>query len=282
MMLHFILTRFNLLLWNLDKSGSSVRTASWLAHRFSLFERYCLPSIIGQTCKDFTWIVLFDSGTPDEYHTRIAGYQDLCPQLIPVYVEPQEGRNFVRIFSEEVRKRTYPQARVLTTYFDNDDALSIHFVEDIQKRAERFPDSTFITYDDGYQYYTDHQYAMRIHYPRNHFVSVIERNDSMKTIYGFGSHYFIVKIPGVRIEHVSGCRMWCEVIHDKNMINDASFLHVTMEKDSEMLQREFAVNERLHQGIRLYLFSFLPRYAKKLARRAKNRLFGTKWYILKE
>ena len=37
---HFILTRFNLLLWNKDKKGSKVRTIKWLEHRFALFEKY--------------------------------------------------------------------------------------------------------------------------------------------------------------------------------------------------------------------------------------------------
>ena len=44
---HFILTRFNILLWRKDKSGSPVRSREWLEHRFSLFERFCLPSLMG-------------------------------------------------------------------------------------------------------------------------------------------------------------------------------------------------------------------------------------------
>lgn len=42
---HFLLTRFNLLLWRQDKEGGKVRTTKWLEHRFLLFEKYCLPSI---------------------------------------------------------------------------------------------------------------------------------------------------------------------------------------------------------------------------------------------
>lgn len=47
---HFILTRFNLLLWDKAKDDRKVRTIKWLEHRFSLFERYCLPSVKNQTC----------------------------------------------------------------------------------------------------------------------------------------------------------------------------------------------------------------------------------------
>lgn len=105
------------------------------------------------------------------------------------------------------------------------------------------------------------------------------KNDlsQVKTIYGFGSHYYLVKIPGVKIEQVSGLRLWCEVIHEKNMGNDAYFLHATMEKDRALLQRDFSIGEPLGHGLHLYLFRFLPRYAKTFVRRARNRIFGRKW-----
>ena len=102
---HFILTRFNLLLWNKDKKGNKVRSKSWLEHRFALFEQYCLPSIENQTCQNFEWIVLFDSTTPEPFKKKIEDYKKECPQLIPVYVEPQDGQRFAQIFREGVVRR---------------------------------------------------------------------------------------------------------------------------------------------------------------------------------
>lgn len=78
---HFLLTRFNLLLWRKDKEGNIVRSKAWLEHRFMLFEQYCLPSIANQTCKEFEWIVLFDSKTPDNFKEMIRELQANCPQL---------------------------------------------------------------------------------------------------------------------------------------------------------------------------------------------------------
>ena len=282
----FVLTRFNLLLWNKDKGGNAVRSATWLEHRFDLFERYCLPSIIGQTCKEFTWIVLFDSTTPDRFKEKIEGYKRNCPQLIPVYVRPEGGRYFAQIFRDEVVKRLgsnenqnkNEKKRVLTTYLDNDDALNVRFVEDIQKRAAALPDGTFITYDNGYQYFADYNYLMQIHYPRNHFMSVVEKAGvGVKTIYGYGSHYYIDKIKGVRIEHVKSQPMWCEVIHDKNMGNDAYFLNARMVKDDSLLMNAYGLQEEVNSGVGLYLFKFLPRYAKTFVRRIGYRLFGRHW-----
>ena len=114
---YFILTRFNLLLWNKDKGGSKVRTLEWLEHRVELFEKYCFPSIKSQSCQDFNWIVLFDSKTPDKYKARIEEYQKSCAQFIPVFVAPQNGRYFAEIFRQEIVKPLDAE-RVLTTYLD--------------------------------------------------------------------------------------------------------------------------------------------------------------------
>ena len=299
-MQHFILTRFNLLLWQKDKGGSKVRTVAWLEHRFNLFEQYCLPSIINQTCHEFGWIVLFDNTTPEPFKKKVEEYQIECPQMIPVYVEPQNGRYFAEIFRQEVVSRLRSQEhenerisltntndtnhtdkcfkRVLTTYLDNDDALNVRFVEDIQRRVSELPNGTFISYTDGYQYYTDYKYVMQIHYPRNHFMSVVEEGNPamIKTIYGYGSHYYIEKIPGVKIEKVKNLPMWCEVIHEKNMGNDAYFLDAKMVKEAKGFGFMFQ-DSSFNYSFGVYLFRYLPRYTKTFVRRIGYRLFGRHW-----
>ena len=164
-----------------------------------LFERYCLPSLKGQTCKNFDWIVLFDSTTPERYKQKIEEYQKDFQQFVPVFVKLEEGRYFAEVFRDEVVKRiTNDNARstsgrlqgknhdlnkewgrVITTYLDNDDALNVRFVEDLQQRVMSLSDGTFVSYTHGYQLYTDYQYMMQIHYPRNHFMSVVERADPL-------------------------------------------------------------------------------------------------------
>lgn len=270
---HFILTRFNLLLWRQDKGGTPVRTTKWLDHRFSLFERFCLPSVKGQTCQDFEWIVLVDSKTPEPYMQRLAAYQQDCPQMVLVNVEPKNGYLFAQIFRTEVLKRLQAK-RVITSYLDNDDALNVNYVMDVQQRLTSLTDGTFIYYADGYQYYTDYQYLMQIRYRRNHFVSVVESSNpsTLKTIYGYGSHYFIHKIKGAKIEYVKALPMWCEIIHDKNVSNDAYFFNAKMVRDKTVLQRDFALNAPIHYGTGIYLFKFLPHYAKTFVKRCKNYL----------
>ena len=276
---HFILTRFNLLLWTKDKAGNKVRSKKWLKHRFALFEKYCLLSIVNQTCKDFEWIVLFDNTTPEQFKERIKNLHAKCPQMTPVFVEPAEGRYFAQIFRNEVVKRLPEiqefRGRVLTTYLDNDDALDRHFVEDIQRRSVTLEEGTFICYDDGYQFFTDYQYMMRVHFPRNHFMSVVEERNlaTLKTIYGYGSHYYIDKIEGVKIERIKDQPMWCEVVHEKNMGNDAYLLNAKMVKAADGFSFMFQ-DSGLRYGLGIYFFRFLPRYVKTFVRRVKIKLRG--------
>ena len=260
---HFLLTRFNILLWKQDKEGKKVRTTKWLEHRFTLFEKYCLPSIKNQTCQNFEWILLFDSMTPDGFKDRIVSYQEACPQLIPVFVEPENGWRFADIFRSEIVKRMKAK-RVLSTYLDNDDALNVRFVADIQQRALSLGVGTFINYDDGYQYYADDKYMMQVHYPTNHFISVIEEGNPamLKCIFGYGSHATIEKIKGVRIECIKHQRMWCEVVHEKNVMNDAKFLTVNMVRDEGLLQRNFSIDDIIVYDIGTYICKFLPRYIR--------------------
>lgn len=275
---YFILTRFNLLLWQEDKKGQPVRNRKWLEQRFSLFEKYCLPSIIGQTYREFEWIVLFDSTTPEPFKKRIKEYKKDCSQLIPIYVEPEKGHHFAEIFRKEVIKRLSGN-RVISTYLDNDDALDIHFVEDVLRRTDALPNGAFTTYDCGYQLFTNHHYLMQVHYPRNHFMSVIEEGNpaTLKTIYGYGSHYYIEKTPGAKIEHIKNQPMWCEVVHDRNVGNDAYFLGAKMVKDDSLLITAYGLQAKVNSGIGLYLFRFLPRYAKTFVRRIRYKLFGKHW-----
>ena len=271
-----MLTRFNILLWRQDKEGKKVRTIKWLEHRFSLFEKYCLPSIKNQTCQNFEWIVLFDNMTPDSFKERIVSYQKECPQLTPVFVDPKNGRDFAEIFRYEIIKRLKSK-RVISTYLDNDDALNVRFVEDLQQRILSVIDGTFFYYDEGYQFYTEDKYMLQIHYPRNHFVSVVEKGDAttIKGIFGHGRHYYIDQIKGARIVHVKTVPMWCEVVHEKNILNDANFLFNTkMICDVDRIRHDFSVDEYVCYGMGVYVCTFLPRYINTFIKRAKHRLLG--------
>lgn len=181
--------------------------------------------------------------------------------------------------------------RVLTTYLDNDDALNVRFVEDLQKRALIAKDGTFFYYDNGYQYYTEDKFLLQINYPCNHFVSVVEGGNpsEVKGIFGYGRHYYLDKIEGAAIEHIKTDPMWCEVVHEKNILNDANFFWCAKlakkadgfmfqdSQDSQVRMSDQRSSAGFGYGLDVYLFKFMPRYIKTFVKRTKNKLFGRKW-----
>ena len=152
-------------------------------------------------------------------------------------------------------------------------------MEDLQCRALSEGDGTFFYYDEGYQFYSGHKYLMQIHFPRNHFVSVVENGDAatVKGIFGYGRHYYIDLIEGARKVHVKKGPMWCEVIHEKNMCNDAYYIGAKMVKDEDILRKDFGIDETVKYGTGIYLHRFIPRYCKTFVKRTKHFFFGRHW-----
>lgn len=68
--------------------------------------------------------------------------------------------------------------------------------------------------------------------------------------------------------------MWCQVVHEKNMGNDAYFLRAKMVNQKTLLINNYGIREEVKLGAVLYLFRFLPRYAKTFIRRCKIKLRG--------
>lgn len=110
-------------------------------------------------------------------------------------------------------------------------------------------------------------------------MSVVEKGtpETVRGIFGYGGHSHIEKIKGVKIEKIQNQPMWCEVIHDKNMINDAYFIGAKMVRDENLLSSAFGIQEKVNYGLGLYLFRYLPRYLKTFIYRCWCRIFGRHW-----
>lgn len=278
-MKHFLLTRFNLVLWPRNKFGVRFDTSDWLVHRMDLFERYCAPSIAAQTCKDFEWILLMDERTPDWCRERIAKLRDSIPQISPVYVERSRSRQFPMVFCEEVRKRSRDAGRVITTYLDNDDAIAFDFVEDVHRMASQADCNTIISFVRGFQYFSDIRFATEILYPNNHFISLVEDAGSCRTVYGYGSHISLGKVSCLKIMEVDTPK-WSEVIHSQNVDNDVKMtFHTGICKDLSQLTRLFGHHFELdNHYFGKFFRCWLPAALRHSYIRMKQKLTGRNWW----
>lgn len=210
---HFIITRFNLR-WSTDAAGDSQIDPLLLARRLELFERFCLPTVRGQTRQDFKWLVLFDSQSPGPVKARIEAYAR-WPNFVPVYLPPgmeHVGRHVVRPYLDGS-----PQT-VITTRLDNDDGLCRTYVENI-RRHENVARRTVLQFPSGYVWHRERIYLDR--QECNAFTTLVEPleagvNSEFFTIYK-GSHSDLYRLGPV--VDVSGEPGWLQVIHGANVEN---------------------------------------------------------------
>ena len=274
---HFILTRFNLYIWNRDKNGKEINREEWLERRMKLFETFCLPSVKRQQSMAFTWIILVDAETPERYRKRILAYREECPQIAVIPVRREGSKQFAKVFREVTAKMLAEKGAkegdtCLTTYLDNDDSLNSEYVATVQSMAGSLENDTpyFICFDYGLQHYTEHGVTTRIRYENNHFMTAVEKAGKMKTCFGFGSHFLLEKNAVAHVVHVTERErpMWIEVIHEENVDNDVKMTPDTHRvSDEEEVKRMFGVDVKCRS---MASPAFMLRILKQIIRRAKG------------
>jgi hypothetical protein len=209
---HFIITQFNVV-FNWTRNGLSSPTKApdknWMLERWKLFERYCYPSIINQTNQNFKWFVFFDGKTTDK--NRVNKYS----RIIPVYIKHNNWTY------DDIIKTIKPHIEndyVITTRLDNDDALSIQYVDEVQKR---FTPTNFQIFNfiNGQIFDTKQNRLYNYDYQcTNPFISVVELNANLKTCF-----YLNHPEMGKQLGHVVKLRTaqpgWLQVQHGGNLGN---------------------------------------------------------------
>lgn len=219
---HFILTRFNLKTDHIpgrDKNNQPVLTTEWLEYRFFLFEKYCLPSMMNQSCKNFIWFVLFSNNTPDKFLQKIKSYESKFPNLKPLFLEPGGLETIKKKFNEVMPDYLCNDDRyIITTRIDNDDAFHQDMVLEVQRLFEKQED-VFISFIYGLQYDIHRKVLVRMHYENNHFISRIEKLSSEIDTVIAHDHTAIQMVSDVNYIRNRNKPMWLEIIHDGNIIN---------------------------------------------------------------
>jgi hypothetical protein len=203
---HLILTRFNVRLPEHRQRG-----VDWFEHRCKLFERFCLPSVIGQTSKNFDWVVFLDSATPPAFQEPIRRYRDQG-EFRRIYVKGDFTQAAVL---DGIRHLTEGYEYLITTRLDNDDAICRNFVEVLQSRfaSQRFE---FLNFTNGYVWHRNRAY--RTQHSSNAFISLVERNGKFSTVFN-GDHRYLSRLGTIRqIGEPGG---WLQVVHDRNLGNAA-------------------------------------------------------------
>lgn len=207
------MTRFNLA--TPGREAAIRNQPGWLAERFALFERYCLPSVGAQTTRDFTWIVYFDKDTPQEFKDRIAALQQEVP-FHAYYTGLFHSEGWPRSVAEVLG--SMPPV-VLTSRLDNDDALAVDFMERTAAAARGVSPAprSGIVVTNGF--IRSETAAYGISHPCNAFTSWLERTDSGSTVLtAMGINHMEAAEAGPLIQ-VPGPGGWLQVVHGNNVSN---------------------------------------------------------------
>ena len=271
---HFIITLFNLKIWKVDKTQTSTQTSEWLEKRFALFESYCIPSIKNQTCKNFIWLCLLDKDTPESFRCRIEEYKKEIPQLHACYFSAEEASHYTdddnykrcRFIRDTVRAKLEGEDFVITSNLDNDDAIHQEFVRRVQQEFLSYPKETLVSFKRGIQYFVSNNAVVRMFYPHNHFLNLIERtNKDFCTVEFYGHAHARKVLPNIDILEKP---YWMEVVHGNNVSNE---LRITsrvkyLPQLATFHFSNYGIQKTLPFVTNLYNFLFcLPRYFFKIA-----------------
>jgi hypothetical protein len=208
---HVIMTRFNLATPGRE---SDIRNRpGWLAGRFDLFERYCLPTLAAQTVQDFEWVIYFDEGTPAEFRERIERCRAVRP-FTPYYTPLFPADGWPRSLRETLPA---PRPWLLTTRLDNDDGLAVDFVARLHAavRTAGAPERGSFNFTNGFIMEGPRLYALA--HPSNAFGSWLEPwDDAMRTAPSIHHMHMAEHGP---VTQIDGPGAWLQVVHGGNVSN---------------------------------------------------------------
>ena len=217
-MKHFIITRFNIKSqnWQQTKSGKSTQSEAWMNQRFSLFERFCLPSVINQKEQNFKWLIVFDINTPKVYKNRIISIAQSYNNLIPLFTESFQTLK-PTLLKAILTQLDSEDKFIITTRLDNDDAIHADFISSIQQQFVS-QHNTIIDIVKGYQLIENKNKFDVCNYTAqyNPFISLIEDAVKFETVMSKNHDHW--KTLHNRVVY-SQKALWLQVIHSDNLLN---------------------------------------------------------------
>lgn len=262
---HYIVTRFNLPIFQAKVGGASSKSCdkNYLQYRFGLFEKYCMPSIMNQTCQNFKWFVLFDAHTPQEFKDKVWNLHANYHNLIPCFLNLDDYSSISQEYEdlsleydtivnkyypsrsldldvdrEKVLRKVTPQFIMdsmqtyskekpdyyITTRIDNDDAFHKDFVKTVQQRFLQNPKHVVYDYVYSYKYILQEGIVYRYPLQNGHFLTLAEPTSKLFQSILYWNHLYIEKF--VEVEHIYQRPLQTELIHGNNVVNDFTELSI--------------------------------------------------------
>lgn len=272
---HFIITRFNLKHtsknWQRDKQGNEVLTDEWMNARMEIFLRYCVPSVVNQDNKNFTWLIYIDKDTKEEYKKQFRELTFSYPFII--VREAKDYDDFQNNYCSDIIKLMAKKCQyIITTRLDNDDILHRKFISKIQSQ---FSNQNYlaVNFSKIFMLHPLKRNKLHIDYQfSNHFISLIEKvtNEGIKGCYSKKDRFW--NVTG-KIVQIPGGPYCTEIISNGNLYNDFRGFPVLIKKPFHdfSLTGKFGNSIVDIDNLKLWKMSWI-----KLAKHLKLQLMETK------
>jgi len=240
----------------------------WMYDRINLFLTYCLPSVLAQKNKNFTWLIYFDTKTPTVFLDKLLFLKSAPISIELILVDNYNG--MIKHMTERFLRSE--NKYVISSRLDNDDAISDQFMQKIQE-AFVPRHQTVINLNAGYvldlqkKVFTKWRNKLT-----NQFSSIIEDKASADiiTIYGFPHWRHPTSSTTINIQS-KPC--WIEIIHQNNN-RDRSLLGIPVFSPKNLNEFPEAIRNIDISQIQTMTYAFMW-FPKVLYRRIKV-FFGIK------
>lgn len=208
-MQHFVLTRFNVPF--VDRWQEVSRQPGWMTERLDLFERFCLPSMMGQSHRDFQWLIYLDDQTSNANKERMINLTADAANIELIWTSAEKMDHLA-----DIRNRLKAETRfVLSTRLDNDDAVHQNFVSDLVAGARNHDNHPVVfNFPVGLSCRGKRLYSA--YDESNAFTSLLSSSDDLVTIWTTRHRELSRIAPVVQL----GIQpRWLQVIHGRNLSN---------------------------------------------------------------
>jgi hypothetical protein len=243
---HFVITQFNLRKFPYQ-SKDKTDWENWTQNRINLFYTYCLPSFLNQSNKNFTWLIYFDTKTPEKFNDLLKRLNEI--NFIKLCFADSFD-HFMTKYTKDIRELSTDNKWVITSRCDNDDVLQKDAVDTIQRNF--VPKNEFlISLASGYTLNIADNTLAHYYYPMSPFISLIEstKKTSLNGVF-YKEH---TKWDELRLKITTELLKknnksifilekpcWIQIIHNQNVSNNFKRgLPVIRSKD---LRHDFGIN----------------------------------------
>ncbi|WP_020180583.1 glycosyltransferase [Methylopila sp. M107] len=183
--------------------------------RLSLFKGFCFPTyrMMSEAYDQSYGIILINEDLPEPYKGEILS---MCASVARLFVIELNEGDGVASSAKKMIKKIVKRERFYSYRYDEDDALSKTYVDDILRIANDVADNTVISFNNGYSLSrrTHEHFQMRVrNYPLNAFgLGIVSSKDDLKLAFGLGSHTKIT----LPTHHDQTAIGWLSTVHNMN------------------------------------------------------------------